>query len=106
MRYAGSEKHRKEIGLQLNKGESLHNLRQFILFARERKIYQKTHEKQTHQAKSLNLVTNAVVCRYTYRKNHQVGVVEAKLSYTAIRDTFKNQFLFSHPYLAQNYRMD
>lgn len=61
LRYAGNEKYRREIGTQLNKGECLHNLRQFILFAREGKIFKRTHEKQIHQAKSLNLVTNAVV---------------------------------------------
>lgn len=61
LRYASSEEHRREIGTQLNKGETLHYLRQFLLFAREGKIFKRTHEAQKEQAKSLNLVTNAVI---------------------------------------------
>jgi TnpA family transposase len=61
LRYVTSEAHRREIGIQLNKGEALHYLRQYILFAREGKIFKKTLENQQHQAKCLNLVTNAVV---------------------------------------------
>ena len=37
LRYATNEARRREIGIQLNKGEAMNNLRQFILFAREGK---------------------------------------------------------------------
>jgi hypothetical protein len=47
--------------LQLNKGEALHFLRQFIFFADEGKIKQRQAEDQSNQASCLNLVTNAVV---------------------------------------------
>jgi TnpA family transposase len=61
LRYVTNEAHRREIGIQLNKGEAMNNLRQFILFAREGKIYKRTLEDQQHQAKCMNLVTNAIV---------------------------------------------
>ena len=61
LRYVTNEAHRREIGIQLNKGEAVNYLRQFILFAREGKIYKRTLEDQQHQAKCLNLVTNAII---------------------------------------------
>jgi TnpA family transposase len=61
LRYVTNEAHRREIGLQLNKGEAMNNLRLFILFAREGKIFKRTLEDQQHQAKCVNLVTNAIV---------------------------------------------
>jgi TnpA family transposase len=61
LRYVTNEAHRREIGIQLNKGEAMNNLRQFILFAREGKIYKRTLEDQQHQAKCINLATNAIV---------------------------------------------
>ena len=61
LRYVTNEAHRREIGIQLNKGEAMNNLRQFILFAREGKIYKRTLEDQQHQAKCMNWVTNSIV---------------------------------------------
>lgn len=61
LRYVTNLAHRRGIGLQLNKGEAMNNLRQFILFAREGKIYKRTLEDQQHQAKCMNLVANAMV---------------------------------------------
>jgi len=61
LRYVTNEAHRREIGIQLNKGEAMNYLRHFILFARGGKIYKRTLEDQQHQAKCLNLVTNAIV---------------------------------------------
>lgn len=46
---------------QLNKGESLHSLREFLFFAHRGKIQRKQEEEQVHQSTCLNLLTNAVI---------------------------------------------
>jgi TnpA family transposase len=61
LRYLLSENVRKEINLQLNKGEAMHALRRFIFFANGGKIRKSQDDVQTNQAGSLNLMTNAVV---------------------------------------------
>lgn len=53
--------YRKRIGIQLNKGESLHDLRRFLLFANEGEIRRSLYDDQTVQALCLNLVTNVVI---------------------------------------------
>jgi TnpA family transposase len=47
--------------VQINKGEELHRLRQFLLFANEGKIRKSHIEDQSNQASALTLVTNAVI---------------------------------------------
>ncbi|MEK7400575.1 MAG: Tn3 family transposase, partial [Candidatus Poribacteria bacterium] len=59
--YLCLEEHRRHIGIQLNKGEELHRLRQFLLFANEGKIRKSHIEDQSNQASALTLVTNAVI---------------------------------------------
>jgi len=59
--YLCHEEHRCRVGIQLNKGEELHNLRQFLLFANEGKIRKSHIEDQSNQASALTLVTNAVI---------------------------------------------
>jgi TnpA family transposase len=61
LRYLLSEKVRRDINWQLNKGESLHSLRRFLFFANEGKIRQSQDEAQVNQVGCLNFVTNAVV---------------------------------------------
>ena len=49
------------INGQLNKGESLDALGQFLFFANEGKFRQRYQEDQANQASCLTLVTNAVI---------------------------------------------
>ncbi len=53
--------YRRRINTQLNKGEALHALRQFLFFANQGYIRRHQPEDQANQASCLNLVTNAVV---------------------------------------------
>jgi TnpA family transposase len=61
LRYLESERFRRRINTQLNKGEALHALREFLFFANRGKIRRKQEEEQVHQATCLNLLTNAVI---------------------------------------------
>ncbi len=61
LRYLGSEAYRRRIGVQLNKGESLHALRRFLFFAHQGQVRRGQPEDQANQASCLNLVTNAVI---------------------------------------------
>lgn len=61
LRYIQDPTFRQEIHLQLNKGEQLHYLRQFLHFANEGKIRAHLEEEQINEASCLNLVTNAIV---------------------------------------------
>jgi TnpA family transposase len=61
LRYLQSEDYRRRISVQLNKGESLHALRDFLFVADKSAIRRKQEEAQTNQAMCLNLGTNAVV---------------------------------------------
>jgi TnpA family transposase len=61
LRYLQSPPYRQRINGQLNKGESLHALRQFLFFANEGKIRHRYEEDQANQASCLTLVTNAVI---------------------------------------------
>ena len=61
LRYLESPDYRRRIHTQLNKGEALHALRQFLFFANQGYIRRHQPEDQANQASCLNLVTNAVV---------------------------------------------
>jgi TnpA family transposase len=61
LRYLEDEAFQRRIGLQLNKGEALHALRNFLFLANQGQIRRGALEDQTNQAQCLNLVTNAVV---------------------------------------------
>jgi TnpA family transposase len=61
LRYLESEDYRRRINAQLNKGEALHGLREFLFFANRGKIRRRQEEEQVHQATCLNLLTNAVI---------------------------------------------
>ena len=60
-RYIQDPVFRREINLQLNKGEQVHDLRQFIHFANEGKIRRHLEEEQINEASCLNLVVNAII---------------------------------------------
>ena len=61
LRYLEDEALRRRVHTQLNKGEKLHDLRQFLFFAREGVVSQKYEDGQANQAGCLNLLTNAVI---------------------------------------------
>jgi TnpA family transposase len=61
LRYLESQDYRRRIHAQLNKGESLHALRDFLFVADKGVIRRKQEEAQTNQAMCLNLITTAVV---------------------------------------------
>jgi TnpA family transposase len=61
LRYLESQDYRRRINAQLNKGESLHALRDCLFVADKGVIRRKQEEAQTNQAMCLNLITNAVV---------------------------------------------
>ncbi len=61
LRYFNFPQQRRLIHAQLNKGESLHALRQFLLFARQARLHHPFPDDLTNQAACLTLLTNAVV---------------------------------------------
>ena len=61
LRYLESEQLRRRIHTQINKGESLHSLREFLFFVHRGKIRRKQEDEQVHQAMCLNLLTNAII---------------------------------------------
>lgn len=73
LRYIQDPVFRREINLQLDKGEQVHDLRQFIHFANEGKIRSHLEEKQINEASCLNLVVNAVVLWNTVYMQEVVG---------------------------------
>lgn len=70
--YLESADYRRRILGQLNKGEALHGLREFLLFANKGTLRRKQEELQ-NQAGCLNLVTNAVV---TWNTVYMAAVIE------------------------------
>jgi TnpA family transposase len=61
LRYIQDPVFRRYINQQLNKGEQLHSLRQFVHFANEGKIRSHLEEEQINEASCLNLIVNAIV---------------------------------------------
>ncbi len=61
LKYLGIESYRSQIRTQLNKGEAIHYLRQYLFFANEGTIRKASLEDQENQAGCLTLVTNAVI---------------------------------------------
>jgi TnpA family transposase len=73
LRYLESADYRRRILGQLNKGEALHGLREFLLFANKGTLRKKQEEELQNQAGCLNLVTNAVV---TWNTVYMAAVIE------------------------------
>ena len=61
LRYLCDPELRRQIHRQLNKGETLHSLRRYLMVAHEGQIRKRYPDDQLNQAHCLNLVTNAVV---------------------------------------------
>lgn len=59
--YICREERQRRVGLQLNKGESLHHLRGFLYFANEGKMMKSQIEDQANQVSCLTLLANAVI---------------------------------------------
>lgn len=51
----------RQVNIQLNKGEWLHDLRKFLLFAHEGQIRKSQIRDQINQATCLTLLTNAAI---------------------------------------------
>jgi TnpA family transposase len=66
LRWFTDEAFRRRIGRQLNRGESLNDLRRFIAFANAGKEKYRHHEDQTTQAHCLTLVVNICVLSTTW----------------------------------------
>ena len=78
IRYLSSEEYRRRINRQLNKGERLHALRQFLLFANEGKLRRRHLDEQINQASCLNLMTNAVVTWNTVYMQRVIETLRAE----------------------------
>jgi TnpA family transposase len=66
LRWFTDEAFRRRIGRQLNKGESLNDLRRFIAYANAGKEKYRRHEDQTAQAHCLTLVVNICILSTTW----------------------------------------
>lgn len=101
LRYLLDIDFRRRINRQLNKGESLHSLRKFLLFANEGNIRKRFPEEQQTQANCLNLVTNAIVLWNTVYL--QAAVKQLKIEGIEIKDEDLNfispaRFAHINPY--------
>lgn len=61
LNYIDDEDYRRHILIQLNKGESRHNLARTIYYGRRGEMYEKYREGQEDQLSTLGLVVNAIV---------------------------------------------
>ena len=62
LRYLDNPEHRRRILVQLNKGETLHALRQALFFVNRGAIRRRDTGDQDLQGECLTLLTNAIVC--------------------------------------------
>jgi len=60
-KYICREQQQRRVSKQLNKGEALHDLRQWLLFADKGELKQSQLENQANQASALTFVTNAII---------------------------------------------
>lgn len=65
LRWYTDETFRRRIGRQLNRGETLNDLRRFIFYAERGKIHHRDHDDQTMQAHCNTLVVNAYILSAT-----------------------------------------
>ena len=61
LRYLNSEDYRRRINRQLNRGESIHSLRRFLMFARQGELRKHKVEELENQSSCLTLVTNSII---------------------------------------------
>jgi len=77
LRFPHDPNHRRRIGRQLNKGESLHGLRGKIHFGNENVIQTPDPDQQDLQAECLTLLTNAIICWNTIYLQHAISDIDA-----------------------------
>jgi TnpA family transposase len=61
LRYLNSEDYRRRINRQLNRGESIHSLRRFLMFAHQGELRKHQAEELENQSSCLTLVTNSII---------------------------------------------
>ena len=61
LRWHANRDDRRRVMRQLNKGESLHDLRAYLMIANKGHVRRNRSEDLANQASCLNLVTNAVI---------------------------------------------
>ena len=61
LRWYANRDDRRRVMCQLNKGESLHDLRTYLMIANKGHVRRNRSEDLANQASCLNLVTNAVI---------------------------------------------
>jgi len=67
-RYLCDPQLQRRVGRQLNKGEAIHDLRHFLMFANEGKIRKSQLDDQTNQAKSVGFAFT--FCTHTGHQCH------------------------------------
>lgn len=83
LRYYESEAYRHRIEGQLNKGEGLHFVREFLMFGNQGQLRQRQSDGQLNQTSCLNLVTNCMVVWntvYLQKVLEQLGKEDQPLS--------------------------
>lgn len=60
-KYICREEQQRRVSKQLNKGEALHDLLQWLLFADEGQLKKSQLQEQANQASALTLVTNVII---------------------------------------------
>lgn len=101
MRYAESEQYRRRIETQINKGEALHGLRQFLFFAQHGQLRKHHEEQQANQASCLTLITNAVVIWNTVRMQEIVTRLRSEgeeIADTDLAHVWPTRFEHINPY--------
>ncbi len=78
LRYLASEELRRRIKRQGNKQESLHALRDALMFAHAGQLRHRASEDQANQASCLNLVVNAIVCWNTLYMADAIDALRAE----------------------------
>jgi TnpA family transposase len=78
LRWYESETRRRRINKQLNKGEAVHSLREYLHHANKGKIRRKYYDEQQNQAACLNLVTNIVITWYTVYISYAIEQLKAE----------------------------
>jgi TnpA family transposase len=80
---------RQRTGVQLNKGEAIHDLRSHLAFANQGKIGTKTIEQLDHQVGCLNLLSNIVVYWNTLKLEEAINHLKTQ-GYPVVEDDLKH----------------
>jgi len=77
LRYLHEEEVRRRVQLQLNRGESRHDLARWLFFANQGEFRTGDHEEIMNKASCLSLLSNAVLVWNTVRMGEIVGRLRA-----------------------------